>query len=406
MELLVISYSAPFDTVGSAGEKTHNYYLKSFQEIEDIHVRLISFCACNDRKKLDLDKYGIEYKILMEKQDRISNFKRMVKRAYGILMRPNDKYANFVSKSRRRFVVDSLYQWKDEGYKPDIIILEWTHMILLVDIIKKMYSGIPVVASVHDISYMGSERRWHHEKNRLIKYFRKKQYINLKCKETLALEKCDMIIPQSNNDLKILETSEKLSNKKFLRIVPFYDDYRDVNRQPVADLIIFYGNMSRPENYISVKWFIEKVFKKLKGNWKFAIIGGNPHKTIKKYDSDKIIVTGFLPVKEVEEYFARCTCMVVPLKLGSGIKVKMLEAFSSGIPVLANTIGNEGIFAENGVHYLHCETEQDYIGVLDQVTDGKIHLEKIGQNARQYIREKFNLKVSRDQYIHKLFELI
>jgi glycosyltransferase involved in cell wall biosynthesis len=170
-------------------------------------------------------------------------------------------------------------------------------------------------------------------------------------------------------------------------------------------MLVFFGAMGRSENYLSVKWFVEEVFNHLNGMYQLVIIGGNPPEFVKMYASDNVTVTGFVPQSKVEEYFGRCTCMVVPLKLGSGIKVKVLEAFSASIPVITNSIGNEGVFAREKTEYIRCETAQEYIDFLTQLQDNN-DIQYIGENARRYVDEAFNLEKSKDDYIAKIGEVI
>ena len=75
------------------------------------------------------------------------------------------------------------------------------------------------------------------------------------------------------------------------------------------------------------------------------------------FKPDVITVTGF--VKEISKYFEQSLCLVAPLVLGAGIKIKVLEAMSAGLPVLTNQIGIEGIPAQNGIHYYYCERPQE-----------------------------------------------
>lgn len=403
MEILVLSHSAPYDTVGTAGEKTHNFYLKAMKEAGN-SVRLISFCDSSAHKKLDLDKYQIKNKVFIENNSGISGKFRKIKRALRIIFCPHDNYGNFISKERRKKVCSVLKEYKFTKYQPDCIILEWTHMILMVDLVKLFFPKAKIVASSHDVNYIGSMRYWMYERNKLVKYFRKRQYLNLKRCEVTALSKCDLIVPQNMNDIKIFQQSKLLANKEFFRIVPYYDDYSDNTRDSISNTIVFYGAMGRSENYLSVQWFIENVFNKLT-DYDFIIIGGGATEAVRKYESEHIKVTGFLPLEEIKDYFTQCKCMVVPLQLGSGIKVKVLEAFSAGIPVLTNSLGIEGIYAHDKTEYIHCESAEDYIDVLNKAMDSKLDLESIGQAAKKFVKENHSLKHSKDAYIKKLVEL-
>ena len=96
-------------------------------------------------------------------------------------------------------------------------------------------------------------------------------------------------------------------------------------------------------------------------------------------------------------------CMVAPLILGAGIKVKIIEAFFSGIPVLTNEIGIEGIHAENGKDFLFCKTPQDYADAIKLAVETGI--ESIGTSGKKYAIKNFNIKNSIENYKKELIKL-
>ena len=406
MNLLYISHTAPFDKASMAGEKTLNYYLKSFSKEKDINVKLITVCNEKDKSRLDYEKYNIEAKVLVEKQDKVSCIIRKYKRAIRYIVFPNDKYANFVSEIRRKFIINELYELRNGGYYPDVIILEFTHSILLVDEIKRIYGNTKIVGSSHDVNYRGSYRIYTYEKNIIKKFFRKRQYLNLKKREINAISKCDLIVTQNKNDINIFREHELLRNKQYLCISPYYDSYSDIYRNSDERTLLFYGAMNRAENYKSVIWFIENVLYKLPDEFKFVIAGGNPPKVVKNYESNRIHVTGFLDINDLRKLFSSCMCMVVPLQLGSGIKVKVLEAFSGGIPVLTNEIGNEGIFAENGKSVIICNDAHDFISAIYDAKNNTESLQVIGGNGKKYLAEHFDLLSGFNNYLKKVKEIV
>lgn len=403
MNLLVISHTAPFDSIHMAGEKTHNYYLKSFAAQPDMNVHLITICKEKDYSKIDYKKYNINYDILVEKQNRYSQIKSKIEKALKWLFFPNDPYASFINNQRLIFYQKTFQKLVNNKYIPDCIILEFTHSILLVDIIKTFFPTAKIIASSHDVNYIGSKRFWQKEKNFIFKFFRKRQYKNLRVREIEALSKCDLIVTQNMNDIDILKKEKKLEKKDYLRIVPYYDQYNDIKRKSDEKTIIFYGAMSRPENFLSVKWFIENVFNKLNNEEaKFVIIGGNPPPLIKNYESHNIHITGFLEIKDIKNFFSQCQCMVVPLQFGSGIKVKILEAFSAGVPVITNEIGNEGIFAKNNENILLCDSAESFLSVLKKIQNNEIDLGKIGWKGQEYLKQSFDLETSKNIYLDEI----
>ena len=295
--------------------------------------------------------------------------------------------------------------WKRDGYQPDIVLLEFTQVILLSEDIKEIFPNAKIVASSHDVMYVGSKRVFDFENNIIKKYFRKKQYKNLKVQEVRALSCCDLVVTQNNNDIKILKENKVLKEKKFLMVSPYYDNYSDVVRTPQRDRLIFFGAMNRKENIESVIWFAKNVFCKVSSLFELYIIGANPSKEIQELNSGKIHVTGFLSIEEIKKLMSTCTCMVAPLQLGSGIKVKVLESFSAGIPVVTNEIGIEGIFAQKSKEYLHCSTSEEYVDTLLKIANG-LDIEIIGENSKSFVSSKFNKEKSADQYIEMIKKLV
>lgn len=133
------------------------------------------------------------------------------------------------------------------------------------------------------------------------------------------------------------------------------------------------------------------------------VIGGNPPTCLKKMAAPNIKILGF--VKNIDFYFENCICLVAPLLLGAGIKVKILEAFAAGIPVLTNQIGIEGIPAKNGIDYIHCESAEEYIKAIDNL----LHFEELGNtlshNARRLVTENFDNEKNMRDWICKVNEL-
>jgi glycosyltransferase involved in cell wall biosynthesis len=115
-------------------------------------------------------------------------------------------------------------------------------------------------------------------------------------------------------------------------------------------------------------------------------------------------VTGFVP--DIRPYLAKSFCMVAPLLSGAGIKVKVIEVMSAGLPVLASGIAIEGIPAENGVHYLHCEKPEDYLDVFERVRQDRINLQAISDNAKKLINRCYDLEKSFASYKEAILRVI
>lgn len=81
------------------------------------------------------------------------------------------------------------------------------------------------------------------------------------------------------------------------------------------------------------------------------------------------------------------------------MKIKVLEAMSAGIPVLTNHIGIEGMRAQNGEEYLHCENPQEYLDAIELLVRNPERRYQISANAQAFIGEEFDISKSGKNFV-------
>lgn len=399
--VLWISPYVPYDKVNHAGGQTENYYIKKL-ESNGFNMRVLSFCTEDEIEKIDLDRYKIENEIILLKRDRLSKIIRTFK--YNIFdskFNPFNKYGNLVSNNFIKCVLSSVKRYKANAYRPDIVVLEWTESALLTKDLKKFFPQAKIICIEEDVAYLGYKRHLDFEKNILKKKVWAIKYNNLKCQELMALDSADYICCLNKKDIKLL-IEDGVDKKKIFNLTPFFNKYDYVKRNVSNKCkVLFFGNMAREENYASVIWFIENVIPLLPGKTiEFNVVGAKPPEVLRKYESDVVHVVGF--VDDVSSYFEESLCLVAPLVLGAGIKIKILEAMSSGIPVLTNEIGIEGIPAKNGVDYIFCEKPEDYANAISNLNNRRYLLEDYERNSKKFIKEQYSIEGSL-QNLCKLF---
>jgi glycosyltransferase involved in cell wall biosynthesis len=95
-------------------------------------------------------------------------------------------------------------------------------------------------------------------------------------------------------------------------------------------------------------------------------------------------------VEDTRPYLQRAEVAVVPLRAGSGTRLKILEAFAAGIPVVSTTIGSEGIAAQHGRHLLIADSAESFCHAVERLhADAGLRAELAGQ-ARRLVKEAYD----------------
>lgn len=400
MNILLIPMEAPYDGVRHAGGNIANYYLNAYAEQPDMDVTLITWKRDHEVSKLYYERKGIRVFLHecpgLEKKIHNKIYEAADAEYAGYMF--DIPYGEDIEKDLKRL--------KKSGYAPNVVMLQWTQIVLLERTVKKYYPNVKVILIEEDVSFLGFYRRYRIEKRARKALLKKYLYKRILKQELGIIRRNELTIVNNEKDYRLLKKFG-IPEEKIYRWIPYYHSYGEIERSSCNRYeILFFGALYREENYTAVIWFIENVFPKLDKRFTFTVLGNQPDERLMKFRSERITFTGF--VEDIRHYFSRCLCMAAPLQLGAGIKIKVLEAMSAGVPVLTGKIGIEGITACHNKKYpvyLHCETPQEYVEAIHcLVNDQKIG-NMIGEHAKKLIKNKFNLEKSKRQVLSMVREI-
>ena len=125
-------------------------------------------------------------------------------------------------------------------------------------------------------------------------------------------------------------------------------------------IISFIGILDNPHNEFGVLYFIDEIFPLVLEKVPdaiFQVIGRNPSNKIISRKQKNIIITGY--VENLNDYIDKSTITVVPLKIGSGVKTKIFDSIKFGVPVVATSLGAEGVINELSEYiYVHDDANE------------------------------------------------
>jgi len=124
--------------------------------------------------------------------------------------------------------------------------------------------------------------------------------------------------------------------------------FQPCGREPLT--MLFVGSFRHDPNRVAMDWFIRRVLpliSKRQPAAKLVIAGSDPPaRHIYGESSASLEMLGY--VEDVREPLARYSVFICPILSGSGVRVKLLEAFAAGIPVVSTTVGAEGLARRDG----------------------------------------------------------
>lgn len=383
-----ISPFVPYDTVGHAGGKNHNYYIKYFQKKEEYNIFLITQCNWDEVNCIDLEAYQIKNDISVNPSSGVGLVMRILVNIESE-WNPFNKSRNLLSNSRKLQFIKQIKRNRQVIERADIIIFQWAQAMIMLPLVKKyMDSNAKIIAIEEDVAFQGYYRKLLAQKTFLNKAIWRNKYEGLKKEELRLLQKCDTIVCLNRKDKFLLEDNG-IQKEKIIVSSLYFDRYNDIEIQNSGYDILYYGAMNRMENETAVLWFIEYVMPRLPEQYRLIVLGGKPSKKIIGMTSERIIVTGF--VKDIHTYLRNTLCMVVPLLYGAGIKAKVLEGFSAGKAVLTNEIGAEGMEIKNDEEFLLCKEPEEYAEKIQYLHNHPEEAVRIGVNARRFIMKNYDI---------------
>ena len=152
-----------------------------------------------------------------------------------------------------------------------------------------------------------------------------------------------------------------------IRVIPIAVDTHELTpaaRPPGSLNILTLGTLNYPPNADGVRWFAREIFPLIRRQQPGAtltIVGKRPpadFTALAAVSGGAITVTGYVP--DLSPYMDQAALMVVPVRAGGGMRVRILEAFARAMPVVTTTVGLEGIQAEPGRDVLVADTPEAF----------------------------------------------
>ncbi|NJE62094.1 glycosyltransferase family 4 protein [Thermococcus sp. 21S7] len=154
-----------------------------------------------------------------------------------------------------------------------------------------------------------------------------------------------------------------------------------------------YRTVQNKEAIVIIKNKLAKEFKKYK-NFRFIIFG----KGVPKINDDIVLSLGF--VENIYELLEKCDIAVIPLKSGEGVKLKMLDYMTVGLPIVTTKKGAEGLELVNGKHAIIVDdVNENFVRAIKYLIENPKIRRKLGHNTKELAKKKHTRIELNGQYI-------
>jgi len=204
----------------------------------------------------------------------------------------------------------------------------------------------------------------------------------------------DSVITISNEERYLF--SHFIGNKTALITHPLPNNFFKSNTNKVFDII--YIASDNPHNNIGAKWFFDKVYPLLSNAINIVVVG-NVTRTIKNYSN----VTKIDFTENLDTYYANSKIVICPIFTGTGLKIKVIEALSYGLPVVCNEKGVDGMINKINNGCLVTDNPSEFANYIESLLTDTSYYESITSASKNYFLEN-NEKTEVYKNIDKLFK--
>jgi len=268
----------------------------------------------------------------------------------------------------------------------DLVHVDMLPLMSAIDVVP---AGVPVVLNAHNVEHRLLEARANMETHPLARRFLGGQVPKLRAFEQAACRRADAVLACSDDDAAALHA---LAPGTRLQVVPNGVDL-DANQpvtQPPAGDLVFVGQMGWFPNRDGVEWFMRDVFPRIlahRPTTRFTIVGKAQGLVAPDNVAANVTLAGFVP--DLRPLVHDAAVYVVPLRAGSGTRLKVLEAMALGKAIVTTQIGSEGINLADNESALYADDAESFAAKVCELLDDPAKVASLGAAARRCAEHRY-----------------
>lgn len=258
------------------------------------------------------------------------------------------------------------------------------------------FKRIPSILFEHDVYFQSIARRLPYMSSVVERTVSRWEYLRAIRYELKLLPKLDRVQVCSRDNADYLrsflpELNGRVDDGYRAGIDTSGYDFQPSGREPFT--LLFLGSFRHLPNVEALQWFLQEVFPRIRKEEpraRLVIVGSDPPPRHSLRDSEAIEMIGF--VEDVREPLMRYSLFVCPILAGSGVRVKLLEAFAAGIPVVSTRLGAEGLADKDGDICALADDPAEFAGHVVRLLRNPEEAQALAERARADVVAKRDMR--------------
>jgi glycosyltransferase involved in cell wall biosynthesis len=247
---------------------------------------------------------------------------------------------------------------------------------------------VPIIGDTHNVEFDVLRRIARDADSPWRRLYARAQLEPTRREEGRVARAVDLLLATSDRDRRVFEEELGAPNVELIPNAIDLAEFAFSERASTSPTILFPGLMSYYPNQQAVRWFLDRVFPLIVRQVPestFVIAGAAPPRWMIARAAGRVVVTG--AVADMRPYLEQASLCVVPLLMGGGTRVKILEAQAFGRPVVSTTVGAEGIHAREEEAILIADEPEAFARrVVDVLTNPELAA-RLAVGGRRFVVE-------------------
>lgn len=379
MKILVIANKSPFPVI-DGGCFAMNVFLKNLQAITEIE-HIDYFMLSTHKHPFSIESIPTDLNIKTDFHSHEIDTKLYVKSALSHLVKGKSYNLSRFYDATVAQKLSVLIHEKDY----DFIIFESLFPLVYLETIRKICKA-KCVLRAHNIEYEIWDDLQINEGNPLKKWYLNQLVKALKKEEISYYKQLDMILSISIDDIQKIE---KICSTP-TRFIPVSIEKSTCKTDYSSNSLCFIGSFNWEPNIEAINWFLDDLngFIQQSVPVKIEIAGKDGATVFKNNSSPAVQFKGF--VESPSAFLKANGIFIAPMKSGSGVKIKVLEAMSNGLPCVLTPKAAEGLDLPSD--YPVCKTDQEFINQCIELALNLEKREQLGKLGFEFIQANFGFE--------------